>query len=74
MDYTSVILFLPLAFALVLMFASKRGEWGEIWHGSFHDIAVDRKSINKSSTILEDEDLSRNLDQLKMSPDLLSER
>ena len=60
MDYTCVIIFLPTAFVLVLLFALKRGEWGEIWHGSFHDIAVDRKSINKS-TVISDEDISRNL-------------
>ena len=60
MDYTCVIIFLPTAFVLVLLFALKRGEWGEIWHGSFHDIAVDRKSINKS-TVISDEEISRNL-------------
>ena len=60
MDYTCVIIFLPTAFVLVLLFALKRGEWGEIWHGSFHDIAVDRKSINKS-TVMSDEEISRNL-------------
>jgi hypothetical protein len=40
---------------IILLIASKRGEWAEVWHGSFHDIAVDRKSIKKDSTILDDD-------------------
>ena len=32
----------------MLFFANKRGEWAEIWHGSFYDIAVNRGSISRS--------------------------
>lgn len=31
----------------MLLFTSKRGEWAEIWHGSFHDLAIDRKSVTR---------------------------
>jgi hypothetical protein len=40
---------------LVLTFAAKRGEWAVIWHGSFHDMAVDRKSIRRESSYLDEE-------------------
>lgn len=49
LEFTSVIVFLPVSFTLILLLASKRGEWAELWHGSFHDIAVDRKSIKRES-------------------------
>ena len=55
MEYTSIIMFLPLSFVLILLLAAKRREWAELWHGSFHDIAVDRKSIRRESSILDDE-------------------
>jgi len=32
---------------LILMLSAKRGEWAVTWHGSFHDMAVDRKSIKR---------------------------
>lgn len=47
MEFMSIILFLPIAIPLMLFFSSKRGEWAEIWHGSFHDIAIDRKSVKR---------------------------
>ena len=55
MEYTSVIIFIPLTLIVLMLLASKRGEWAELWHGSFHDMAVDRKSIKKESTVLDDE-------------------
>ena len=36
----SILLYYPLAIFLLLFFAEKRGEWAEIWHGSFYDMAV----------------------------------
>ena len=63
-------MFLPLSLGVILLFAAKRGEWAEVWHGSFHDIAVDRKSIKRES-LLDEEDLDRNLDKLKIDPSLL---
>ena len=45
MEVMSVILFYPLVTLLMLFFANKRGEWAEIWHGSFYDMAVNRASI-----------------------------
>lgn len=56
LEYTSVIIFLPLSFGLILLLSSKRGEWAELWHGSFHDIAVDRKSIKRESESILDEE------------------
>ena len=47
MEYTSIIIFLPLVLIFILLFCAKRGEWAELWHGSFHDIAIDRKSIRR---------------------------
>lgn len=44
----SVLLYYPLSVGLMLFFANKRGEWAEIWHGSFYDIAVNRASIVRS--------------------------
>ena len=41
----SVIIFYPTAIILMLFFANKRGEWAEVWHGSFYDMAVNRASI-----------------------------
>lgn len=62
LEYTSVIIFLPVSFLLILLLSSKRGEWAELWHGSFHDIAIDRKSIKRESeSILDDDELDRNL-------------
>ena len=56
LEYASVIAFLPISFILILLLSSKRGEWAELWHGSFHDIAIDRKSIKRESeSILDDE-------------------
>lgn len=72
MEYTSVIIFIPLALIVLLLLASKRGEWAELWHGSFHDMAVDRKSIKKESTILDDEEIDRYLNPLKMNPTILA--
>jgi hypothetical protein len=39
----SVLLFYPLAITFILFFAKKRGEWAEIWDGSFYDMAVNRQ-------------------------------
>lgn len=61
LEYTSAIIFLPVSMGLVLMFASKRGEWAELWHGSFHDIAVDRKSIKRDSSIIISDEVDNNL-------------
>lgn len=72
-EYLSVIIFIPTASILMLLAASKRGEWAEIWHGSFHDIAVDRKSVKKDSSELNEEEINRNLEQLEMNPSLLSD-
>jgi hypothetical protein len=47
-EMTSIILFYPLAVGLLVFFANKRGEWAEIWHGSFYDMAVNRASIPRS--------------------------
>lgn len=47
-EMTSIILFYPLAVSLMLFFANKRGEWAEVWHGSFYDMAVNRASIPRS--------------------------
>lgn len=44
----SILLYYPLAIFLLLFFAEKRGEWAEIWHGSFYDMAVNRASIPRS--------------------------
>lgn len=44
----SVLLFYPLAITFILFFAKKRGEWAEIWDGSFYDMAVNRQQIRKS--------------------------
>lgn len=41
----SILLFYPIALFLLLFFAKKRGEWAEVWHGSFYDMAVNRASI-----------------------------
>lgn len=46
-EFMSIIIFLPFSIILMLLFASKRGEWAEIWHGSFHDLAIDRKSVTR---------------------------
>jgi hypothetical protein len=70
MEYTSIIMFVPLSLILILLLAAKRGEWAELWHGSFHDIAVDRKSIRRESDF-DEEQLDRNLDRLRMSPSSL---
>ncbi len=32
----------------MLFFANKRGEWAEIWSGSFYDMAVNRVSIPRT--------------------------
>ena len=40
-----MIIFYPLSVLSMLFFANKRGEWAEIWHGSFYDMAVNRASI-----------------------------
>ena len=45
MEVMSVLVFYPLAITPILFFAEKRGEWAEIWHGSFYDMAVNRASI-----------------------------
>jgi hypothetical protein len=60
-EYLGVIIFIPVATIVMLLAASKRGEWAEIWHGSFHDIAVDRKSVKKESSELDEEEINRNL-------------
>ena len=73
MEYTSMIIFLPLALTLILLFCAKRGEWAELWHGSFHDIAVDRKSIRRESDF-DEEDLDSHLESLKINPTLLINR
>lgn len=58
----------------MLLFASKRGEWAEVWHGSFHDIAVDRRSVKRETmNIDDDESIDKSLDSLKMNPSLLSD-
>jgi hypothetical protein len=72
-EYLGVIIFIPVASIVMLLSASKRGEWAEIWHGSFHDIAVDRKSVKRESTALNEEEINRNLEQLEMNPSLLSD-
>lgn len=56
LEYTSVIIFLPVSMTLILLLSSKRGEWAELWHGSFHDIAIDRKSIKRESESILDDD------------------
>lgn len=43
-----MLLFYPLVVGLMLFFANKRGEWAEIWDGSFYDMAVNRASIQRS--------------------------
>jgi hypothetical protein len=56
LEYFSVSLYMPisnvyfihLGVIAMLLFASKRGEWAIIWHGSFYDIAVNRASIKKN--------------------------
>jgi hypothetical protein len=55
MEFFSVTLFLPmsniqinLGILILLLCASKRGEWAIVWHGSFYDMAVNRVSIRKS--------------------------
>lgn len=40
-------MFIPMSAIMMMLASSKRGEWAEIWHGSFHDIAVDRKSVKR---------------------------
>jgi hypothetical protein len=44
----SIILYYPISVALLIFFANKRGEWAEVWHGSFYDMAVNRASIPRS--------------------------
>ncbi len=57
-----------MSFALILLMSSKRGEWAELWHGSFHDMAVDRKSIKREAdSLLDYDELDRSLEQLKMN-------
>ena len=43
-----MLLFYPLVVGLMLFFANKRGEWAEIWDGSFYERAVKRESIKRS--------------------------
>lgn len=71
MEYTSIIIFLPVSLGVILLFAGKRGEWPELWHGSFHDIAVDRKIIRRESGFDEGE-LDRYLDKLRTNTSLLT--
>lgn len=47
-EMMSILLFYPLSIGAVLFFANKRGEWAELWHGSFFDMAVNRVSIERS--------------------------
>lgn len=46
-EVMSVLLFYPIVVGAMLFFANKRGEWAEVWDGSFYDMAVNRASIQR---------------------------